>query len=163
MIKAAPRTSHPIGDAATGLAEVAEVAESVRLSVTRLARILRQQDGSDLTPSATSALAMVHHHGPLTLGELATREHVSAPTVTRIVDALQRAGLVRRTASPNDGRVVFVSVTDKGKRLVLDARRRRTQWLVEHLATLSPEDVAALQHAAPVLERLVAGATESQP
>lgn len=146
--------------ATTTSPDVAVVAESLRLSVTRMFRILRQQDGQGLTPSTTSALAMVFHHGPLTLGELAAREHVSAPTVTRIVEKLQRDGLVERTTSATDGRVAYVEVTERGQRLVLDLRSRRTRWLAERLSELSPAELAALEQAAPVLERLVAGASQ---
>ena len=153
------RTAIPVAETPDA---VVGVAESVRPSVTRLSRILRHQDGGDLTPSAVSALAMINQLGPLTLGDLAMREHVSAPTITRVVEKLQRDGLVRRTISKADGRVVYVEVTDKGRRLVLDARSRRTKWLIEHLGALSADDLAALEHAAPVLEKLVAQATEEQ-
>jgi DNA-binding MarR family transcriptional regulator len=143
-------------------AELDELAASIRLSVTRLGRILRQQDGGDLTPSTTSALAMLNRHGPMTLGELAAREHVAAPTVTRIVEKLQQAGLVTRTQSESDGRVAFVEVTEEGRRLILDVRSRRTLWLVEHLESFSDADLEALRRAAPVLERLVEQAGEGE-
>jgi DNA-binding MarR family transcriptional regulator len=134
---------------------VADVAASVRFSITRLARILRQQDGEGLTPSTGSALAMLNRYGAMTLGELATREHVAAPTVTRIVEKLQAGGLVSRKVSERDGRVTYVEITEDGRRVMLDARSRRTQWLIAHFEGLSPSDLEALQHAAPVLERLV--------
>jgi DNA-binding MarR family transcriptional regulator len=135
--------------------DVAEVASSIRLSVTRLARILRQQDGEGLTPSTGSALALLNRYGAMTLGELATREHVAAPTVTRIVEKLQAAGLVSRKVSERDGRVTYVEISEEGRRVMLDARSRRTQWLISHFEGLSPDDLEALGHAAPVLERLV--------
>jgi len=142
--------------------DLSEVASSVRLSITRLYRILRQQDGGDLTPSTTSALAMLNRYGAMTLGELAAREHVAAPTVTRIVEKLQSAGLVTRRVSEHDGRVFMVEVTDAGRALILDARSRRTRWLVEHLEGLSPEEFEALQQAAPILERLVEQAAREE-
>jgi DNA-binding MarR family transcriptional regulator len=135
--------------------DIGEVASSVRLSVTRLARILRQQDGGGLTPSTTSALAMLNRAGPLTLGELASREHVAAPTVTRIVEKLQLAGLVARRVSEHDGRVVYVEITDLGRNLIQDLRSRRTQWLIDHMEGLSPKELETLRDAAPILERLV--------
>jgi DNA-binding MarR family transcriptional regulator len=145
----------PRGAPAEAGTEVDELAASVRLSVTRLGRILRQQDGGDLTPSTTSALAMVNRHGPLSLGELAAREHVAAPTVTRIVDKLQRAGLVSRRASEQDGRVAYVEVTDEGRARMAEVRSRRTRWLVARIETLSEDDLEVLGRAVPILERLV--------
>ncbi|MFN2608911.1 MAG: MarR family winged helix-turn-helix transcriptional regulator [Acidimicrobiales bacterium] len=150
MSQNAPTTSHP-GEP-TGMTEVAA---SVRLSVMRLARILRHQDGGGLTPSMMSALATLNREGRLSLGELAAREHVAAPTVTRVVEKLQRAGLATRRASDHDGRVAYVEVTSKGRRQVEDARSRRTAWLAARLAVLSDDELAALRHAAPILERLV--------
>lgn len=144
--------------------QIGELASSVRLSVTRLARILRQQDGEGLTPSTTSALAMLNRSGPMTLGDLAAREHVAAPTVTRIVEKLQLAGLVTRRVSEHDGRVSYVEITEEGRRLIGDVRSRRTRWLVEHFEGLSPADVETLRQAAPILERLVEqAAREEEP
>src|SRR4051812_23988890 len=108
---------------------VVELASGLRLSVTRLARILRHQDGGDLTPSMVSALATIAREGPLTLGDLAGREHVAAPSVTRIVEKLQRAGLVVRTASDRDARVVYVAVSADGRARIEESRSRRTAWL----------------------------------
>jgi len=150
--------SRSVGTAAASDTEA--LAASMRLSVTRLARILRHQDGGDLTPSTTSALATINRHGPLTLGDLAAREHVSAPTITRIVEKLQQQGLVARTTSATDGRVTHATVTDKGRRLVVAARSRRTEWLVDHLGRLSAAELAALAAAAPVLEHLIATADD---
>jgi DNA-binding MarR family transcriptional regulator len=142
--------------------DIADVASSVRLSVTRLARILRQQDGGGLTPSTSSALAMLNRHGRLTLGELAAREHLSAPTDTRIVEKLQTAGLVSRRVSEHDGRVVYAEITEAGRQLILDARSRRTAWLVAHLDGLTEDEIKALGRAAPILERLVEAAAEEE-
>ena len=138
--------SRSVGTAAASDTEA--LAASMRLSVTRLARILRHQDGGDLTPSTTSALATIN------------REHVSAPTITRIVEKLQQQGLVARTTSATDGRVTHATVTDKGRRLVVAARSRRTEWLVDHLGRLSAAELAALAAAAPVLEHLIATADD---
>src|SRR4051794_5387914 len=112
---------------------VAELAGGLRLSVTRLARILRQQDTGELTARMVSALATVNRAGRITLGELATREHVAAPSVTRVVDKLERAGLVQRSAHERDGRVSFVAVTDEGRELIEESRSRRTAWLAARI------------------------------
>src|SRR5947199_6887385 len=142
-------------------AAVAELAGGLRLSVTRLARILRQQDSGDLTASMVSALASVNRAGRITLGALAAREHVAAPSVTRVVDKLQRAGLVERTASEQDGRVSFVEVTADGRELIGESRSRRTAWLAARLEQLSGSDLDALMRAAPILERIVAEAAQA--
>jgi DNA-binding MarR family transcriptional regulator len=131
-----------------------EVAGRLRLSTTRLARILRQQDQLGLTPTLTSALATIGREGPLTLGELAAREQVSPPTVTRVVGKLEDAGLVRRRQDPSDGRVSRVELSPAGRRQLDTGRTRRTAWLATRLRELPPEDLLRLHEAAAVLERL---------
>src|SRR5947208_1760615 len=73
-----------------------DVAGRLRLGVTRLARILRQQDSASLGPTLSSALATVNHEGPLTLGDLSAREHISPPSVTKVVEKLVGAGYISR-------------------------------------------------------------------
>ena len=131
-----------------------EVAGRLRLSTTRLARIMRQQDQLGLTPTLTAALATIGREGPLTLGELAAREQVSPPTFTRVVCKLEDAGLVRRRPDPNDGRVSRVELSPAGRRQLDTGRTRRTAWLATRLRELPPEDLARLHEAAAVLERL---------
>ena len=63
-------------ESATVVLDRGEIAARLRLSATRLARILRQQADSGLTPSQLTALATVAREGPLTLGALADIEHV---------------------------------------------------------------------------------------
>src|SRR4051794_22926726 len=141
-------------------AVVADLAGGLRLSVTRLARILRQQDTGDLTASMVSALASVNRAGRMTLGALAAREHVAAPSVTRVVDKLERAGLLERTASEREGRVSFGQVRADGRELIEESRSRRRAWLAARLERLSESDLEALVRAAPILERIVAEAAE---
>ena len=81
-----------------------ELATRLRLAIARSARRLRQEAGTDLSPSLTAALATIERFGPLTPSELATRERVQRPTVTRLVCRQEEAELVTRAADPADGR-----------------------------------------------------------
>ena len=139
---------------ATPIPDPVEVAGRLRLSITRLARILRQQDQLGLTPTLTAALATIGREGPLTLGELAASEQVSPPTVTRVVGKLETAGLVHRRPDPRDGRVSRVELSPAGRRQLETGRTRRTAWLATRLRDLPPEDLVRLEEAAGVLERL---------
>src|SRR5436305_9814071 len=82
-----------------------EVAGRLRLSVTRLARRLRQEADAGLTPSQLSALAVIANHGPLSLGSLAEHERLAPPSITRLVKKLAQDGLVVRTTDPVDRRI----------------------------------------------------------
>jgi DNA-binding MarR family transcriptional regulator len=136
-------------------ATVEEVASRLRLAIARTARRLRQSSGTDLSAALTAALATVEARGPITPSELASVEHVKRPTATRIVARLEEQGLVERTAVPADRRSCLVTVTPKGSSLLARLRKRRNAYLARRLRALDPQDVAALERAAEVLERLL--------
>ena len=132
-----------------------EVASRLRLAVTRTARRLRQEAAPGLTPTLAAALATVERHGPLTPSELASAERVQRPTATRVVARLEEEGLVERSPDPRDGRSCLVAATDAGTDLLAELRGRKTAYLAERLERLPADDVAALDRAADVLERLL--------
>ena len=105
------------------------MADRLRLSATRLARRLRQESGTDLTPSQLSALAAIDRHGPLTLGALAEVERVAPPSVTKAVTKLEAEGLVARRTDGADRRVAWVSLTPAGATRLARIRKRRSVWL----------------------------------
>jgi DNA-binding MarR family transcriptional regulator len=119
-----------------------------------LARLLRQQDEGDMTPTVAVTLATIAREGPLTLGELAAAEQVAPPTVTKVTAKLESAGLIDRIVDPTDRRVCRVVLSDAGRKQVEVNRSRRTAWLADQLSALSNEDRARLAAALDVLERL---------
>jgi DNA-binding MarR family transcriptional regulator len=136
-------------------ADAVEVAGRLRLTAFRLTRLLRQQDTEGLAPTLSAALATIVRDGPLTLGELAAREHVAPPSITKAVEKLVAAGLATRAPDETDRRVVRVTATAAGRRRVAQNRSRRTAWLAGRLTDLSPADLAKLAAATDVLERLI--------
>lgn len=131
------------------------LASQLRMSVMRLGRRLRQQRIDDrLTASQIAALATLDREGALTLGELAAKEHVQPPSMTRITAALEEMGLVSRTPHPTDRRQVLFARTPAGEKLLVADRKRRDAWLCKHLAALTADELETLRAAAPILERL---------
>ena len=108
-----------------------------------------------MSPSQTTALATIDRHGPLTPSELAVRERIQRPTVTRIVARLEEGGLVQRTRDPQDGRSSLVALTPAGRALLARGRTRKDAYLDRRLRRLDAEDRATLQRAAAILERLL--------
>lgn len=139
----------------TSQANDTELPARLRLAVTRLARRLRQESGSGLSPSLTAALATIDRHGPLAPSELAELERVQRPTATRIVNGLDSAGLITREPDPDDRRGVRVSVSPEGRALLRRLRKRKTAYLARRLEKLDPEELATLERAAVLLERLL--------
>jgi DNA-binding MarR family transcriptional regulator len=134
----------------------AEVAARLRLSVVRLARLLRQQDQGGLTPSQTAALATIDREGPLTLGQLAQHEQLAPPTITKIVAQLEAAGYVIRRVGATDRRVSQVEISPSGRRQLDANRNRRTAWLAARARDLEPEELERLTAVLTVLEKLAA-------
>ena len=134
--------------------ETTSLAAHLRLAVTRTARRLRQEAGG-LSPTLNAALATIERHGPITPSELATRERVQRPTATKLVGRLEEQGLVTRTADPLDGRSSLIACTADGRALLRELRTRKDAYLAQRLSSLAPEDRAALERAATILEGLL--------
>ena len=125
------------------------------MAIARMARFLRQQDQGELPATFTSALATIGKDGPMTLGEVAARERIAPPSVTKVVERLVSLGLVERNVDASDRRVVLVSMTDDGRRHLEANRARRNEWLSEQLDQLDDIEVARLGELLEVLEHLV--------
>jgi DNA-binding MarR family transcriptional regulator len=126
----------------------------LRVAVGRLHRRLAQRSTSELTFAQISALVMVEKHGPIRQGELAAREKVAAPSMTRTVSGLIEAGLVEKIPDPDDGRSCHIVVTPAARTLLDKVRTERAAMLTERAARLSAEQYATLVAALPVLEQL---------
>jgi DNA-binding MarR family transcriptional regulator len=131
------------------------LAIDLRTAVMRTSRRLRvEATGDVITPGQYTVLAQLHGNGPRTLRELAEREHVQAPSMTRIVNALADLGFVTRTAHPDDGRQVLVGITPAGSTVMQEARNQRTAWLAQRVAGLSEEDRLILSRAAHIMQEM---------
>jgi len=132
-----------------------DLASRLRLDISRVARRLRQEAGAPLSPSQTAALATIERHGPLTPSELAERERVQRPTVTRVLARLEEAGLVERAADPQDRRSSLVSISAEGRALLKALRARKDAYLARRIDALDVADREALERAAAILERML--------
>jgi DNA-binding MarR family transcriptional regulator len=133
----------------------AELASAVRLSITRAARKLRaQRVDQSITLSQLSALATVSKYGPLSAGEVAAAEQMQPPSMTKILAALETAGLIDRAPHPEDRRQSVISISVQGEQLLEDEGRARDEWLAQRLAAISEVDRNRLVQAMDVLDRL---------
>jgi DNA-binding MarR family transcriptional regulator len=132
-----------------------DLAHRLRPVLTRLARRMRQEASGDLSPTQSAALATIDCHGPLTPSELAARERIQRPTATRVLARLEEAGLIERTADPADRRSTLVAATASGHELLDVLRERKDAYLALRLDRLSPAELATLDRAAAILERVL--------
>lgn len=132
------------------------LAGRLRIAVVRLNRRLRAQRDSAAVVTLTqlSALSTLHRHGPMSPGELATRERVQPPSMTRVIAALSDLGFIDRTPHPTDGRQTVVALSDAGRAFVDAEVCARERWLDERLAELSEDERAVLWQAAEIVDRM---------
>ena len=121
----------------------------------RLARRMRlERADEDVTDGQLSVLFVLTKHGAQTLGALSEHERVTPPSMNRTVNALESTGLIVRESSPDDGRKVLITLTDRARALVAETQRRRVAWFSRQLASLSTAEREALDAAAPILRTL---------
>ena len=127
----------------------------LRMVMVPLVRQLRQYGAEPLTPTQLSVLGSIDRCGPLSLGDLAARERLSPPMISKVVVALEDHGFVERLTATSDRRVCLVQTSPKGAQWVEDGRDRRNRWLATRVAQLDRDDRAALSAAIEPLERLL--------
>ncbi|WP_246159514.1 MarR family winged helix-turn-helix transcriptional regulator [Nocardioides antri] len=134
----------------------AGLASELRLSVMRLRRRLAAERHPDnpLSMGQLALLGALYRNGDQSVGELAARERVQPPSMTRTINCLADGGYVERRSHPSDGRQVVVALTDEGRAVLLADRARRDEWLSRRLAGLSAEERDVLRRATPILQRL---------
>ena len=133
--------------------DVREVSDRLHSAAIHLLRAVRKVDeASGLTAARLSALSVLVFGGPTTLGGLAKAEQVSAPTMSKLVAALEREGLAVREAHDRDGRAIVVRATEEGRRLLQTGRERRIAELIRLFETVPPEQLEVLDRAATIVE-----------
>jgi DNA-binding MarR family transcriptional regulator len=132
-----------------------ELAHTLRQTVLRLARRVRaERADSAMSDGKLSVLFVLTNEGAQTLGSLAESERVTPPSMNRTINALVEQGFVTRESDATDGRKVVIDISDAGRRLVKETRRRRDAWFSSRLAALTSEERDLLDAAAPILRRL---------
>lgn len=132
-----------------------DLASRLRLVVGRLHRRIRIDGRESVPPLQLSALSTVEQHGPLRLSELARREAVTAPTMSRVLAALDEQGLVIRTADPADARGVLIVLSDDGAARLAEVRSHRTALVARRLDRLDDDERRRIADALPALEALL--------
>lgn len=135
--------------------DLSSAASDLRMATFRLARRLRAQRAIDtMSDGQFAVLAALKKHGPHTLGELAERERVTAPSMNRTVNCLEESGWLSRTPDEDDRRKVNIELTDAGLAVVEETVRRRDAWLEGVIASLTPAQRDLLAEAAEIMREL---------
>jgi DNA-binding MarR family transcriptional regulator len=138
------------------------VATRLHSAAIHLLRQLRVEDvATGISGPRLSALSVIAIRGPISLGDLARAEQVRAPTMSRLVAALGRAGLIESERDPSDRRVQRIQATPRGRALFEVGRGRRIRRLTRELDRLTAEEFATLLAALPSLERVAHPASKA--
>jgi len=139
---------------ARGREDLSRLADDLHSAAIRLLRRVRREDEAvGLSAARLSALSVIVFAGPVRISALARAEQVRTPSMTPIVAALERDGLITRGADPSDARAGILRATDKGAKLMAEGRRRRVANLAEALRPLGAGERATLREAAAILQR----------
>jgi len=139
------------------LTKTEELADRLHSTAIHLLRQVRVQDvASGLAPARLSALSVLVFGGAMSLNDLARAEQVRPPTMSRIVDALESANLVRRTANPQDRRAVVLEATEKGTAILWQGRKRRVKFLAKHLSRLTEAERHKIDDAIKAIQKAMA-------
>jgi DNA-binding MarR family transcriptional regulator len=135
------------------------VASRLRPVVLRLGRHLRREIADlGVTGIQVSLLAAVRVAPGVGPSDLAGREGLTAATLTAHIDRLEAAGFVERARGEGgDRRRVGLRITPAGSDLLDIVRSRRTAWLAERLATLTTEELDAVDRAIGPLSSVLEG------
>ncbi|HEY0807576.1 MAG TPA: MarR family transcriptional regulator [Pseudonocardiaceae bacterium] len=135
--------------------EQRSLASRLRLAVVRLNRRLRaQRTSSAVSLTQLAALSTLYKQGPLTPGELAAKEGVQPPSMTRVIAALEEFGYATRRPHPTDGRQAIVALTEEGRTFHDAQVSAREAWLDKRLAELNDEERNLLAKAAEIIDRM---------
>ncbi len=131
---------------------VEELASALRIACARVAR--RARTNSPSSASNHYAILTQLMRGPLSARGLAEFERVAAPTITRKLNALERAGFVDRESDSTDGRRVQIRITAAGAEVQASIKQDRNGWVAAGLRNFTNDELKILVEATRLLERL---------
>ncbi|MBB2201639.1 MarR family transcriptional regulator [Gluconacetobacter tumulisoli] len=131
----------------------------LRGDLTRLARRLRQEARND--PESWTRMLVISAIDRLgdeaTPSALARAENMRSPNLAAILRDLEASALVTRTPDQVDRRRIRVRLTDEGREILRQNRRRRDEWLAEAMnACLTERERAQVFTLGPLLVRIAA-------
>src|ERR1700760_634275 len=133
------------------------LADRLHSTAIHLLRLVRVQDArSGVGPAQLSALSVLVFGGPASLKDLARAEQVRPPTMSRIVDGLESAGLARRRVNPKDRRAVMIEATEKGTGILQKGRKLRVELLARHLNRLNAAELNEIERALVAIHKSLA-------
>lgn len=115
---------------------------------------VRYAKSTGLSMPQFSILMQLHHRGPCGMSGISEGYEITPAATSQLVDKLVHGGLIQRVEDPNDRRAKLLSLTDKGRELVLTGIQERYRWVDEMEAKLTAEQRAQISEALDVMTRV---------
>jgi DNA-binding MarR family transcriptional regulator len=134
----------------------------ISYAVARLERAVRAEIAERVRPYGLTTLqyttlsVLKRHGAPLSNAQLARRAYMSPQSMSEVIDALEKKGLIRRNPHPSHGRLLPATLTAKGRRVLVDCERMVDEMESVMLADLSPRQRAAFHEALKTAVRALA-------
>lgn len=124
---------------------VAEILDNIR----RVFQVVNEQSKevereTGLTGPQAWAVKVIAKHGPVRVSDLARRMYLHPATVGGILDRLEKRGMIVRTRSSEDRRVVEVNLTDDGRTLMEHSPESASNKIARGLETLHPAELSTI-------------------
>jgi DNA-binding MarR family transcriptional regulator len=102
-------------------------------------RIFSEYGLSDMTVRQIAYLRTIDEQGDVTFSRLAEVTNTSKPTITEMINRFVRMECVCREPCPDDGRIAYIHLTEKGK-AIAQAERAALRRVIERMADVLDED-----------------------
>ena len=109
-----------------------------------------------------SILMQLHHKGPCGMSGISEGYDITPAATSQLVDKLVQSGLIQRVEDPNDRRAKLLSLTDKGRELILNGIKERYRWVNEMADKLTADERAQISEALDIMTR-IATDLEAEP
>jgi DNA-binding MarR family transcriptional regulator len=108
----------------------------------------------DLGLTSVGTLRTLELTGPRRVTDLAIIQGVAQPSMTVLVNALERSGFVERLRDPGDKRATLVAMTPAGAEYLRQRRKANRQVIAQLISNLPADEAATLGAAIPALRHL---------
>jgi DNA-binding MarR family transcriptional regulator len=109
----------------------------------------------NLSIGQLKSLFFISNRGATSLSKLAAALRVTPTNTTGIVDRLLKRGLITRTESPDDRRVLLLRTTPLGDELITELRQKRKERMAELFNRLSEEEAKYMAEALKIMVRVI--------
>jgi len=135
------------------MADSDEPSALIARAVLRLGRRLRAaRPDNSVNLSTLALLTTLHRRGPMSAVQLAREEKLQPQSLTRLLAAMTREGLIARETDPADRRAHVIAITREGRGVVARDMAARRAWLDQAMEmALTPEEREQLMAAAPLM------------